>query len=80
MLKLHDTEPVTRGTMARTAFGRPLFTVQIYVLDGWLVDCGPPATGGEIVRFAAIEAAAATWTWIALRSNTRTSPSHSPDG
>ena len=52
MLKLHDTGPVTRGTMARTAFGRPLFTVQIYVLDGWLVDCGPPATGGEIVRFA----------------------------
>jgi len=40
MLKLHDTEPVTRATMARTAFGRPLFMVQIYVLDGWLVDCG----------------------------------------
>jgi len=52
MLKLHDGEPVVRGTMARTALGRPLFTVQIYVLDGWLIDCGPPATGGEIVRFA----------------------------
>jgi len=41
-----------RATMARTAFGRPLFTVQIYIVDGWLVDCGPPATGGEMVRFA----------------------------
>ncbi len=51
MLKLHDDEPVTRGTRARTALGRPLF-VQIYVVDGWLIDCGPPATGGEIVRFA----------------------------
>jgi len=52
MLKLHESEPVTRATMARTAFGRPLFTVQVYVVDGWLIDCGPPATGGEIVRFA----------------------------
>ncbi len=52
MLKPHDGEPVTRGTMARTALGRPLFTVQIYVADGWLIDCGPPATGGEIVRLA----------------------------
>lgn len=52
MLKLHDGDLVTRATMARTAFGRPLFTVQIYIVDGWLIDCGPPATAGEIVRFA----------------------------
>jgi hypothetical protein len=30
--------------------------------------------GPAIVLFAALEAAAATWTWMALRSNTRPSP------
>jgi hypothetical protein len=30
--------------------------------------------GPAIVLFAALEAVAATWTWMALRSNTRTSP------
>jgi glyoxylase-like metal-dependent hydrolase (beta-lactamase superfamily II) len=44
--------PVQAMTMARTALGRPLYTVKAYVLDGWLVDCGPPATSGEIVRLA----------------------------
>jgi hypothetical protein len=36
--------------------------------------------GPAIMLFAALDAAAATWTWMALRSNTRPSPSHSPDG
>ena len=52
MLKLHDAEPVMRATMARTVLGRPLFTVQVYVVDGWLIDCGPPATGAEMVHLA----------------------------
>ena len=52
MLKLHDDGPVTRVTTARTVFGRPLFTVQCYVVDDWLIDCGPPATGGEMIRLA----------------------------
>lgn len=52
MLKLRDGGPVMRATMARTVLGRPLYTVEVYVVDGWLVDCGPPATSGEIVRFA----------------------------
>jgi glyoxylase-like metal-dependent hydrolase (beta-lactamase superfamily II) len=38
--------------MARTALGQPLYTVEIYVVDGWLIDSGPPATSGEIVHFA----------------------------
>ena len=38
--------------MARTAFGQPLYTVKIYVVDDWLIDCGPPATGSEIVCLA----------------------------
>jgi glyoxylase-like metal-dependent hydrolase (beta-lactamase superfamily II) len=44
--------PVQAMTMARTALGQPLYTVKVYVVDGWLVDCGPPATSGEIVRLA----------------------------
>ena len=52
MLQPHDHGPVTRLTLARTAFGRPLVTVEIYLVDGWLVDSGPPATGAELVRFA----------------------------
>ncbi len=52
MLKLHNHGPVTRATMARTAFGQPLYTVEIYCVDGWLIDTGPPATSAEIVRFA----------------------------
>jgi glyoxylase-like metal-dependent hydrolase (beta-lactamase superfamily II) len=51
--QLPETNDQVRAiTMARTAFGRPLFTVQAYVVDGWLIDCGPPATAGEMVRFA----------------------------
>jgi glyoxylase-like metal-dependent hydrolase (beta-lactamase superfamily II) len=38
--------------MARAPFGQPLYTVEIYVVDGWLIDSGPPATSGELVRFA----------------------------
>jgi glyoxylase-like metal-dependent hydrolase (beta-lactamase superfamily II) len=52
MLRLHDDGLVRRATMARTAFGQPLYTVEIYVVDGWLIDSGPPATSQEIVRFA----------------------------
>jgi glyoxylase-like metal-dependent hydrolase (beta-lactamase superfamily II) len=52
MLRLRDDGPMARATMARTAFGQPLYTVEVYVVDGWLVDCGPPATSGEIVRLA----------------------------
>jgi hypothetical protein len=36
--------------------------------------------GPAIVLFAALEAAAATWTWIALRSHTRPSPPPPADG
>jgi hypothetical protein len=36
MLNLYDDGPVKRVTMARTAFGRPLFTVESYVVDDWL--------------------------------------------
>jgi glyoxylase-like metal-dependent hydrolase (beta-lactamase superfamily II) len=44
--------PVKAVTMARTALGRPLYKVKAYIVDGWLVDCGSPATSGEIVRLA----------------------------
>lgn len=57
MLKPHTHGPVTRLTLARTAFGQPLYTVECYWVDGWLVDAGLPATGSEIVRFARGQAA-----------------------
>ncbi len=37
--------------MARTLLGRPLFWGGAYLVDGLLVDCGPPATAREMLRF-----------------------------
>ena len=52
MLRVHAEGQVSRVTMARAVFDRPLFTVESYLVDGWLVDSGPPATSGQVVRFA----------------------------
>ncbi len=35
--------------MARRAFGRPLFWTGAYLVDGLLLDCGPPATARELL-------------------------------
>jgi glyoxylase-like metal-dependent hydrolase (beta-lactamase superfamily II) len=37
--------------VARTILGRPLFWGGAYLVDGLLVDCGPPATAPEVLRF-----------------------------
>jgi glyoxylase-like metal-dependent hydrolase (beta-lactamase superfamily II) len=43
--------PITRLHLARTAFGRPLYTVEAYLVDGLLVDSGPPATASQIAAW-----------------------------
>jgi glyoxylase-like metal-dependent hydrolase (beta-lactamase superfamily II) len=36
--------------MARGVLGRPLYWTGAYLLDGLLLDCGPPATASELVK------------------------------
>jgi ribonuclease/clavin/mitogillin len=50
---LHSTDygPITRIHLARTFFGRPLYTVEAYLVDGLLIDAGCPATASELVAW-----------------------------
>jgi glyoxylase-like metal-dependent hydrolase (beta-lactamase superfamily II) len=41
---------VVHFRLARAAFGRPLYWTGAYLVDGLLVDCGPPATARELLR------------------------------
>jgi ribonuclease/clavin/mitogillin len=43
--------PITCVQLARSVLGRPLYTVRAYLVDGLLVDTGPPATAGEMVAW-----------------------------
>jgi glyoxylase-like metal-dependent hydrolase (beta-lactamase superfamily II) len=36
--------------LTRTALGRPLYWTGAYLVDGLLLDCGPPATARELVQ------------------------------
>jgi glyoxylase-like metal-dependent hydrolase (beta-lactamase superfamily II) len=51
MLRLFEYGPITRIHLARTAFGRPLYTVNAYLVDGLLIDTGCPATASELVAW-----------------------------
>ena len=51
MLETATRGPITRVHLARTLFGRPLYTVNAYLVDGLLIDAGPPATAGELVAW-----------------------------
>ncbi len=51
MLRSYDHGPVTRLKMARTLFGRPLYTVQAYLVDGLLIDTGCPGTAEELLAW-----------------------------
>ncbi len=51
MLEAETRGPITRLHLARTVFGRPLYTVNAYLVDGLLIDTGPPATGAELVAW-----------------------------
>jgi len=41
--------------MARSVLGRPIFWTGAYLVDGVLLDCGPPATARELVHALATE-------------------------
>ena len=51
MLRSTQYGPITRIHLARTAFGRPLYTVEAYLVDGLLVDAGCPGTASELVAW-----------------------------
>ncbi|UCC63043.1 MAG: MBL fold metallo-hydrolase [Anaerolineae bacterium] len=51
MLETATCGPITRLRLARTVLGRTLYTVNAYLVDGLLVDTGPPATAGELVAW-----------------------------
>lgn len=51
MLETETCALITRILLARTAFGRPLYTVNAFLVDGLLIDSGPPATAGELVTW-----------------------------
>ena len=51
MLRSTQYGPITRIHLARTAFGRPLYTVETYLVDGLLIDTGCPGTASELVAW-----------------------------
>jgi ribonuclease/clavin/mitogillin len=51
VLRSTDHGPITRIHLARTFFGRPLYTVEAYLVDGLLIDTGCPATASELVAW-----------------------------
>jgi len=51
MLKATAHGPITRVHMARTVLGRPLYTVEAYLVDGLLIDSGCPATASELLAW-----------------------------
>jgi glyoxylase-like metal-dependent hydrolase (beta-lactamase superfamily II) len=51
MLEATPHGSITRLHLARTIFGHPLYTVDAYLVDGLLIDSGPPATASEMVTW-----------------------------
>lgn len=51
MLKTQTRGPVTRIHLGRTVAGRVLRTVSAYLVDGLLIDTGPPAVAEELLRW-----------------------------
>jgi glyoxylase-like metal-dependent hydrolase (beta-lactamase superfamily II) len=51
MLEATTHGPITRVHLARTFLGRPLYTVEAYLVDGLLIDSGCPATASELVAW-----------------------------
>jgi glyoxylase-like metal-dependent hydrolase (beta-lactamase superfamily II) len=51
MLKATPHGSITGIHLARTFLGRPLYTVEAYLVDGLLIDSGCPATASELVAW-----------------------------
>lgn len=50
MIRLEEHGEVTFIRTARALLGQPLFWGGAYLVDGLLIDCGPPATAREFVK------------------------------
>jgi endoribonuclease LACTB2 len=51
VLEVTEHPPITCIQLARTFLGRPLYRVYAYLVDGVLVDSGPPSTAAELVAW-----------------------------
>ncbi|MGD2178120.1 MAG: MBL fold metallo-hydrolase [Anaerolineae bacterium] len=52
MLEATRHGSITRLHLARMVFGRPLYTVEAFLVDGLLIDSGPPATALDMVAWS----------------------------
>jgi glyoxylase-like metal-dependent hydrolase (beta-lactamase superfamily II) len=50
LLRVEEYGPVVFFRLTRTRFSRPLYWAGAYLVDGLLLDCGPPATSRELLR------------------------------
>ena len=50
MIRAETHGEVVHLRLTRTALGRPLYWTGAYLVDGLLLDCGPPATARELLR------------------------------
>jgi glyoxylase-like metal-dependent hydrolase (beta-lactamase superfamily II) len=55
VIRVEARGEITFIRMTRTVLGRPLYWTGAYLVDGLLVDCGPPATARELMRALAAE-------------------------
>ncbi len=51
MLQVETHGDVTFVRLARRVLGRPMFWTGCYLVDGLLLDCGPPVTAPELLDF-----------------------------
>ncbi len=43
--------PITRVLLTRIIFGRPIYSASCFLVDGLLIDSGPPCTARELVAW-----------------------------
>jgi glyoxylase-like metal-dependent hydrolase (beta-lactamase superfamily II) len=51
VIRVETHGPLTFLRLARRVLGRPAYWTGAYFVEGMLVDCGPPATARELLRF-----------------------------
>ncbi len=51
MLRTTTHGPITRIHLTRTILGRPIYSVSAYLIDGLLIDCGPPRVAPELIAW-----------------------------